>query len=183
MTSEKTARFALIVCLALSLVLYHGLQLLLPDFAPTEWTDLAKIAQMTVTAVLFIFLLYWQPVVKLMLRDKYIAGRYVGTSRHVDPKPGDERVKDEEFVIEQNLFTATITGRSTVDGKLQSSWVGHLYRVQGYKFWFAVELTFKQAEVGILDFTIQAGTADGFYKCADPGYPYAFAISGKLSAA
>lgn len=183
MTSEKIVRFALIICLVLSLALYHGLQLLLSDFVPTGWTDLAKIAQMSVTAVLFVFLLYWQPVVKLLLREKYIAGQYLGTSQHLDAKPGEERAKDEDFVIEQNLFTAKITGRSKIKGQLQSSWVGTLYRVEGFKFWFAVDLTFKQAEVGIMELTVHDGAADGFYKCADPGYPYAFALSAKLRAA
>lgn len=177
MTSEKTLRFALFACLALSLAIYHVIQLLLPATSLPGWHDLMKIAQISVTAVLFVYFLYWPPVIKLLLLERYIAGTYIGRSRRVEPRPGDERVGDEDFIIEQNLFQAELTGSSTIAGELQSSRVGRLYRVDGFKYWFAVDLTFKQAEVGILEITLRNSTVNGFYKSADPGFPYAFAIT------
>ncbi|GEM_PF-5930998 len=169
MPSENRIKLALLLALAVSLIAYHTIEVLNPISATSSLLALIKIAQMTSTAVLFLAFLYWGPIVRLLLGQSYIGGTWQGASELEVSTDIFEYSAKEEFEISQSLFHTVITGRSyDNDGRVKSIWTAKLYRVEGLRYWFAVELNTSDAEVGVLQFSKHKERLDGLYHPGNP---------------
>lgn len=180
MTSEKVIRTALTICLFLSLFSYHLLAALIKPDPSGAYFDVFKIAQITVTLVVFFLLVNSELLSRVFLRDKFIGGAYEGESkayRRTEPQAPDNHV--EVFVITQNLFEAQVSGKSLKkdSGELISLWSGRLFRVEGNRFYFAVELSTEKGEFGVLQASFDGDKVHGFYYSGEPRTTHAFSIS------
>ena len=184
MPSENKIKLALLISLAFAILLYHAIEALMaltPARVLANFANLLKVAQIVVTAVMFLGLLTWPRFVRLVLRDKYLGGLWTGKSEV--EREGEHGIfiqeSREEFEIEQSIFQAVLTGRSyDEDKKIKSIWSGRLYRVEGSRFWFAIELDTSDPtsdpEVGILQFGKQQDHIDGLYHPGNPRDACAF---------
>jgi hypothetical protein len=174
MTSERVIRTALIICLLLSLLAYHLIGALIEPNLSRAFYDVYKIAQITVTGILFFLLVYSSFATKIFLRDKYISGTYRGESLHYRDTSSQEP-HIELFTIKQNLFDAQITGKSLKkeSKELVSLWNAKLYRVEGNTFYFAMELSTEKIEFGVLQTNFENGKVHGFYYSGELGSKYA----------
>ena len=164
MPSENKIKLALLLALALSLLTYHAIEVFTPPSLPMNEMALVKVAQLTSTAVLFLAFLYWPPLVRLLLGPAYIGGTWKGESEVETSPDVFEASATEEFEISQSVFQTVLTGRSYDDsGKAKSIWTARLYRVEGLRFWFAMELNTSDAEVGVLQFSKHKERLDGLY--------------------
>ncbi|HJT51632.1 MAG TPA: hypothetical protein VJ734_06795 [Nitrosospira sp.] len=171
MASENNMKLALLICLAFALILYHAIEVLAP--APVsvsaELLNLIKVAQVVSAGAIFFALLYWSPFVRLVLRSKYVGGVWKGESGIENKQGVFQRATTEEFEIEQSIFQAVVNGRSyDENGNIKSIWSARLYRVEGCRFWFAMELSTTDPEVGILQFSKQQERIDGLYHPGNP---------------
>jgi len=162
--SENKIKIALLLALSLSLGLYHAIEILTPNSATGALLSLIRIAQVTSTAVLFLAFLYWPPMVRQLLGESYIGGIWKGESEVEVSTDVFEPSAKEEFEISQSLFHTILTGRSYDEsGKVKSIWTARLYRVEGLRYWFAMELNTSDAEVGVLQFSKHKERLDGLY--------------------
>jgi hypothetical protein len=144
--------------------------------------DAYKVAQITVTGILFFLLVYSRFATKIFLRDKYIAGTYIGESKHyrdISPQPQNPHI--ELFTVKQNLFDAQISGKSLKMGseELISLWNAKLYRVEGSTFYFAMELSTEKSEFGVLQAIFESDEVHGFYYSGEPKSEYASSFKAK----
>lgn len=164
MPSENKIKLALLLALSLSLMSYHAMEAFVPISLPTNAMALLKIAQLVSTAILFLAFLYWPPLVRFLLGQAYIGGIWRGDSEvETSPEVFEVSAK-EEFEINQSVFQTVLTGRSyDTHGKVKSIWTARLYRVEGLRYWFAMELNTSDAEVGVLQFSKHESRLDGLY--------------------
>jgi len=182
MTSEKVVRTALTLCLLISLIGYHLLNVLVTSSLEEDYLDLLKVAQITAAGVLFFLLVYSKIITKIFLRDKFIAGHYVGQSvAYRDPNVSDPKPSIEIFTITQNLFEAQISGLSFKSDteEFTSRWTGRLFRVENNAFYFAIELSNEKTEFGIIQANFDKAGAHGFYYSGEPKTTHAFSFSAK----
>ena len=164
MPSENKIKLALLLALAFSLLAYHAIDVFTPNAMHKSVFALVKVSQLTATAFLFVAFLYWPPLVRLLLGNAFIGGAWSGESEvEVSPEVFEPSAR-EEFEISQSAFHTMLTGRSyDQSGKVVSIWTGRLYRVEGMRYWFAMELNTSDAEVGVLQFSKHGESLDGLY--------------------
>lgn len=164
MPAENKIKLALLLSLAFGLLTYHAIEVIAPITGLDGLLNLLKVAQIATTAIVFVAFLYWGPFVRLLLGESYIGGIWNGESE-VEESPGAfSPSAREEFEVQQSVFQTTLTGRSYgTDGKITSIWTARLYRVEGLRFWFAMELNTSDAEVGVLQFSKHKERIDGLY--------------------
>ena len=158
--------------LVTSLIFYH----LTSYFKPvslTDFYDVFKIAQATLSAI-FGFIIVFNPVTtRFFLRNRYIAGNYMGKSSEYSDEEGKLRPEHiEQFIISQNIFETIVSGQSFQknSNELIATWEGKLIKIEGSTFIFALELSSKrQEEFGTLKLSvINKNEMVGFYYSGNP---------------
>ncbi len=171
----RTGMFVgLVVCLGL----YHisdqfKVQFLQP---PGSLYDFINLIQLAITTAVFFLIVFNRLVARLIFRGNYIGGKYEGKATH--HKKNESTVSIERFIIAQNLFETTISGKSLreKDGTLSSIWTGRLFKVEGNIHYFGVDLTVEIGEVGVFKLAFENGEVHGFYYPGKPGTEHAYSF-------
>ena len=182
MTSEKIVRTALALCLLISLLAYHLINVLIKPSSSQAILDTLKIAQIAAAGILFFLLVYNKAITWIFLRDKFIAGHYVGQSVAYRDASGEEpKPHIEVFTVTQNLFEAQISGLSfhRDTERFISRWTGRLFRVENNAFYFAIELSTEKTEFGVIQASFEKTGMHGFYYSGEPKTKHAFSFSAK----
>jgi len=178
--TESGYKTGLYVALFISLLLYHLTSVFKSKFVSpvSDIFSLADLVQIAITILVFSLVVYNKLVIRLILRNEYIDGEYEGTSQALNkplPQPGIER-----FVISQNLFEVSITGKSFEGDRLLSTWTGRLFKREGNTYYFGLELSTTVREFGVLILTMEEhGIVHGFYYPGNPQIRQVFIISAK----
>lgn len=162
--------------LFVSLVLYHVGNLVKTQFIQpvSNVYDLINLVQLAVTVAVFFLFVFNKLVARIIFRDSYIGGKYEGKSTHHEQN--EDKFSVEKFSISQNLFEATISGRSLkeADGSLTSIWTGRLFKVEGNIYYFGVELSVATGEVGVFKLIFERDEVHGFYYSGKPLTKHAY---------
>lgn len=105
-------------------------------------------------------------IVKKILGEKYIAGKYIGNSIKINGSKKSQITHKEIVIINQSLLSSTITGTSYDDEGFYASWSGKLVTQEEYVSNFLVSInTSRQinvSELSFLSLTIIENEANGF---------------------
>lgn len=160
----------LFVGLIVSIALYHISNILKNRFFQpvTDVYTFVNLIQFVITVSIFFLVVYNKLIIRLILRDRYIGGTYEGKSTRL--RQTDEKWEIERFIITQNLFETTISGKSFDEkGEIPNSiWTGHLFKIEGNTYYFGIELSTETREFGVMTFTVENDNAHGFYYSGTP---------------
>lgn len=186
MATEKQLQIALTIGLIVAILGYHTIGFFIsPNFSPATYDlfSIYKIVQIGAATALYFLVIYNRFLVKLIFRDQYISGRYKGESL---PCPENENIKInpkdfnvEEFVITQGVFETTISGKSFLSdsGEVVSTWHGKLFKIEGDSYYFGLDVSYNEIEIGILRLAFTGKKVDGVYYSGKSGTKYAYKIS------
>ena len=180
MANENDLKFGLTIGLIVAIVIYHITDHFVDPV--NDLYDLFKVVQLAAVIAVYLLVIFNKPLVQLVLRSRFIDGKYEGKSSAFDSKDrlsqddGSENI--EKFVITQNLFETRIQGKSfNLNGDLASIWTGRLFRVEGETHYFGLDLTVDAGEVGVLQLIREGDTLDGFYVSGKLGTEYVYKIT------
>lgn len=174
-------KVGLFIGLVVSMALYHISNIIKSRFVQpvTDIYTLVDLIQFVITVLIFFLVIYNKLVTRLILRSSYIGGTYEGKSTLL--KQSNIKWSTERFVIMQDLFETTISGKSfDEEGEVPTAtWTGHLFKVEGNTYYFGIELSTETREFGVLTVTVENDDAHGFYYSGKPETQHVFSYWAK----
>lgn len=175
MLTEKNLKVILQIILFITLGIYiiigelPNIILDLKTFNPSIFW-LLKIIGILVSSFMILSSFRYRFILKPLLKERYIAGRYTGTALK---KNGDiiERTHREEVEIVQTLVSTTIIGKSYDENDdFYANWTGKLISQSEKSFDFYINLETPQRRISsILTFSIDKNQITGFGITLEPG--------------
>lgn len=156
--------------------IYHTIQIFQPEMIQKDISSIISLVEW-VFLILFAFISFDSKFVhKLILRDKYLGGVYVGQSYYldIDGKVIEDKVgRKMEFTINQTLTKLDIDGLSkAIDNQnsYDTSWKGYFYKHDKSSYLFALEVDYGSHEIGNLELIFNKNFDEeflGFYYSGD----------------
>ena len=189
-------RLGVTIAFFLGLLTYHFIGVFLPSAGSRDVLSLWQLASLVTAWLIYVAfaLTSWVPQAarrigadRFLLGFPYIAGKYEGRSHREKRQNGSfVRIEGgehiERFTITQDLFETKISGQSFAPdtNSLRSSWGGRLFKIDDDDtYYFGINLTFGDSEVGVLSFKVTDGDVHGQYNSGLPGTDYAYKFSAK----
>ena len=153
------------------ILIYHSLQIFIPDMIQKDVSSLINIIEWLVL-ISFALLSFDSKIVhKFVLKSNYIGGSYSGESFYIDTNNLEDKTKkgrNMEFDILQTLIKIEIRGLSKAidkDINFDTSWKGYFFKKDIDSYFFALEVDYGSQEFGILklSFTKNNDEFIGFY--------------------
>lgn len=188
-TKDNIKQHTIVIALV-SVLTYSVLILVSNYFVEYKIQNLQEVSKFSVKGVYFsisiiasiiasIYLMRWKPLIKFLLGEQYIAGKYTGSSK----PPDDDTIKphSETLLIRQTLISTSISGRSHKDQNSFTTWEGTLFKIENSSFMFAVSLATDPFEYGILSLQFLDDSFLGTYYSSNPVNHKIFIMKGRKS--
>lgn len=180
MNTDATLRWALTVAVTAAVLAYHLIGSL---YSPPSSLDTAfSLSRLVVSVLVALTTITYGPIVRLLLRDKYIGGRYEAHSRPYRGSTPGPYIHRDKFTIKQTLLGISVHGASyLIDGSnaLYSRWEGSAFRIVDRTIFVGLELRMDSIEYGILTLTLEEDdSVSGLYFSGGQGKMKAFEIQG-----